>query len=148
MSSEKLGLIRLSKPGKIIGGIAALDFGINAYSNIKEGHGVLPSLAKAGVSTLASDIAFGMLGPVGQGAVLAGALTVGAVNFGIKVGQSNVKDLGGAISSPMMKNKTPINSRNAVTMRQRGMAMINESGEATRSALGSEARAYFRNSMY
>ena len=148
MSSEKPGLIKFSKPGKIISGLAAIDFGVSAYSNIKEGHGVLPSLAKAGVSTIASDVMFGMLGPAGQALVLGGTLAVGAANIGIKIGQSNVKDLDKAISSPMMIGKTPINSKSAVTMRQRGMAIINESGEATRSVLGSEARAYFRNSMY
>ena len=148
MGLEKPGLIKFAKPGKIVGGLAALDFGVNAISSIKEGHGVLPSLAKAGVSTIASDMMFGMLGPAGQALLLTGTLATAGVNFGIKIGQSNAKDLGGAISGSGLLAKAPINSQSAVTMRRRGMAIINESGEATRSVLGSEARAYFRNSMY
>lgn len=148
MSAEKAKLIKFSKPGLLIGGMSAIDFGIGTFSNIKEGHGVLPSIAKAGVSTLASDIMYGMLGPAGQAVLIGGMLANAGANLAIKAGQSNLNDISGALSDPMMKGKTPINSKNAVTMRQRGMAMINQSGEATRSALGSEARAYFRNSMY
>lgn len=141
-------LPRPGKPNALSLGIPAIGAGLDAFGRISNGEKVIPSIAKATGKAIIDDVMFGMLlGPWGQGLYFAGTLASIAGSLAIENGKENVKNLSALSSDSMMRGKNVINSRNAQTMRQRGMAMINQNGEATRSVFGNEARAYFRNSF-
>lgn len=141
----------LPKPGKI-GATGLLFNGVfavgDAYNRVSNGEKVVPSIAKAVGTALVQDTVMGLLGPVAGGIAIAGSIGIAAASAVIEEGKVNTQNLAGAMGGSSMKGKQVINSNNAVTMRQRGMAMINQSGETQRSALGNEARAYVRSSMY
>lgn len=140
----------LPKPGSV-NGLGKFMFGagivMDATNRISNGEGVVSSVAKAGVSALAFDTLFALAGPYALPIMLGGtALAVGGQLLH-ETTKQNAKNMGYAYMGNSARGSKVVNSEAAATMRQRGMAMINQNGEATRSVLGSEARAYFRNTM-
>lgn len=133
--------------GYIFPGLFAIG---DATSRIKNGEGVMPSIAKASGTALITDTIFGLMGPTAGLISIGGTVAVAATSMLIERGKNSANKYAVGLSSSNMSNQLPnvINSKNATTMRQRGMSMINENGEVTRSALGNEARAYFRNNVY
>lgn len=139
---------KLPKPGKVgaMGlGINGIFAGIDAVGRIQNGEGVVSSVAKAGVNAVIADTVAGLMGPAAMGVMMVGGVAVAGAQMAIENGRENIDRMGAAYGGA--KYNKVINSEAAATMRQRGMAMINQNGEATRSVLGSEARAYFRNSV-
>lgn len=139
---------KLPKPGKIgAGGLAinGIMAGVDAVGRIKNGEGVVSSVAKAGINAVIADTVAGLMGPVAMGVMMGGSIAVAGAQMAIENGRENIDRMGAAYGGA--KYNKVVNSEAAATMRQRGMAMINQNGEATRSVLGSEARAYFRNSV-
>lgn len=136
----------LPKPGMpSLGGLAFNGiFAVgDAYSRISNGERVVPSIAKAVGAALVQDTITGLMGPLASGIMLAGTVATIGGSLLIENGKDNTQNLAGVVGK-----KSVINSKSAVTMRQRGMSMINQTGETQRSVLGNEARAYFRSSMY
>lgn len=144
----------LPKPGKVsklnmffLGTYAFTD----AYSRIQNGEGVVSSVAKAGASAIIDDTLRGFfLGSKGNMALFLGEMALMGGQLAIADGQQNTGLMAEAFggNGTHAKHNRVVNTEAAHTMRQRGMAMINQNGEATRSVLGSEARAYFRNMNY
>ena len=126
----------------------AIDTTVGTIDRLNHGENAISAVTKSTVSALAYDTAFSfLLGSVGQWAYL-GAQVVGVgANIAIDAGKDKVHKHGEIFSGPGMYNKVQINSKNAQTMRQRGMSMINDNGDIVRSAFGSEARAYFRSTF-
>lgn len=145
-SANKPKLPKPGSPGKLGYGIPLVGAALNASSRISSGEKVLPSIAKAAGQAVFDEVLFSLLGPVGAGILFGGQIATMVGGLAIENGKKHTNNLSNAMGQSRGNNV--INSRSAVTMRQRGMAMINQNGEATRSTLGSEARAYFRNSMY
>lgn len=145
-ATGRANLPRPGSPGKLGYGIPIISATANAFGRISSGEKVLPSIAKAAGQAIVDDMMFALLGPVGAGVLFGGQIATMAAGLAIQNGKQNTNNLSNAMGNSRSSNV--INSNSAATMRQRGMAMINQNGEATRSALGSEARAYFRNSMY
>lgn len=139
----------LPKPGKWSKGgyaLAGIVAGFDFAGRVSNGEGILSSAIKAGGKALIDDALLALMGPQAAAIYMIGSIGVMAGQAAIEAGKDNVHKMG-AIYSGTAKHNKVINSDAAQTMRQRGMAMINQNGEATRSVLGSEARTYFRNSM-
>lgn len=145
-ATNKPKLPRPGSPGVIGYGLPAISATVDAFSRISSGEKVLPSIGKAVGQAVFDDILFSLLGPVGAGVYFGGQLATMGAGMLVENGKKHVNGLSKSMGGS--KGSNVINSNSAVTMRQRGMAMINQNGEATRSALGSEARTYYRNSMY
>lgn len=145
-SSNRLPRPGLMNPlGMAIPGVLAV---VDANSRIKQGESAMPAIAKATGTALVQDTIAGLMGPVATGLMLAGTIAVAGSSALINEGKNSVREgYANAYSSSNMSNKKVINSSNAYTMRQRGMTMINNNNEVTRSVLGNEARAYFRNAF-
>ena len=118
------------------GAFVALD----AYSSIKEGNGVIKSVAKAGVNFAVNDIITGVIGgPATLGLV---ALQVGKMGYDVAMGVGREKAEKtkhnftgtGRVGGYFQDNK------NAATMRQRSLQAIGGMQAQTRNALGNEAR--------
>lgn len=137
---SKLGFFDIAPP--------ALEAAFGTASRVREGESLASAAIKSTTSALVEDTVMGfVLGPVGQWAYLgAQVLGVGA-KIAVDAGKENVNSYSEIFGGPGMYNKAQINSKNAQTMRQRGMSMINDNGDIVRSAFGSEARAYFRSTF-
>lgn len=146
VSSGTPNLPRPGKPSKFGVGFPLVGATLNAAGRIGSGEKVIPSIAKAAGQAILDDMMYAFLGPVAGGVLLAGQLATMGGSLLVENGKEHTANIGNAMGHSRGNNV--INSNAAATMRQRGMAMINQNGEATRSALGSEARTYFRNSMY
>lgn len=146
--SVKSGLPKPGKPSAIGMGFNGIFAVGDAYNRISNGEKVVPSIAKAVGTALVQDTVMGLMGPVATGIAMVGSIAMVGGSLAIESGKASTQSLAGAMGGSAMKNKHAINSNNAVTMRQRGMAMINQAGETQRSVLGNEARAYVRGNMY
>lgn len=112
----------------------------DAYSGIKEGNGVVKSVAKAGVNFAINDIAMGIVGGTAM-------LGVAAIQIG-KIGYDVAMDIGKEKANKTKNNFTGTghvggyfrDNDNAATMRQRSLQAIGGMQSQTRNAMGSEAR--------
>lgn len=117
--------------------------GIDAISRIKEGEGVVSSVAKATATAVATDTVFGFLGaPVAFGLIGTQLATAGIGMVAEEAKDSSRRanrGLNGRVGGGFY------DSQNAYTMRQRSLQKMNTMDDRVRSTLGSEARTYFRN---
>lgn len=132
----------LSGAGKVIG--PALNYGLpawGAYSDIKEGKGVVKSIAKAGVDWAVGDAVFGMLG-MGPGLVaMGGMLAVGMADAALTSGREDARNLKKKFTGTgRMGAGLQNDSEFAATMRQRQLQQMGGHQGIARQALGSEAR--------
>lgn len=124
-------------------------FGLDAVSSttsrMANGESFVPAAIKGVTSATISDTFYSGLSPLAQKLMFWSTMGELGATVALSIGQKNVDRIGGVLSGAGMYGKTQIHSKNAQTMRQRGMSMINDNGEVVRSAFGSEARAYYRN---
>lgn len=140
----------LSGVGKAVG--IGLNVGlptIQAYGDIKEGKGVVRSVAKAGVDWAVGDAVMGFLG-MGPGlALMAGAGVVAGADAAIKAGQNNaMKSKRSFSGTGNMGAGLGNDSGYAATMRQRQLQQMGGHQGMARQALGSEARRRASNIRY
>lgn len=132
----------LSGAGKAFG--VALNVGvptISAYGDIKEGKGVVKSVAKAGVDWAIGDAIFGLLGAGPGLAVMAGTVAYAATDAAIKAGQENARNAKhGWSGTGKMGQGLRNDSEYSATMRQRQLQQMGGHQGLARQALGSEAR--------
>lgn len=131
-----------STAGKALG--VGLNVGlpvIQAYGDIKEGKGVVKSVAKAGVDWAIGDAVMGMIG-MGPGlALMASGIAVTAADMAIKSGQETARNTKKSISGTgVMGRGIGNDSEFAATMRQRQLQQMGGHQGIARQALGSEAR--------
>ena len=120
----------------------------DAIGSMKEGNGVVKSIAKAGVNYVINDAVAGLLG----GPVMLG---LAAVQIG-KVGYDMAMDVGRQKADKVKNNVTGTghmggyfaDNKNAATMRQRSLQAIGGAQAQTRNALGNEARKRASSVIY
>lgn len=131
-----------STAGKALG--VGLNVGLpawQAYGDIKDGNGVIKSVAKAGVDWAIGDAVMGMIG-MGPGiALMAGTVAVAGADAAIKHGQETARNTKKSISGTgVMGRGLGNDSEFAATMRQRQLQQMGGHQGMARQALGSEAR--------
>lgn len=112
----------------------------DAYSNIKEGNGIVKSVAKAGVNFAINDAIMGIVGGTAM-------LGIAALQIG-KIGYDALMENGREKAINTKHNVTGTghvggyfkDNANAATMRQRALQAIGGAQAQTRNAFGSEAR--------
>ena len=112
----------------------------DAYSNIKEGNGIVKSVAKAGIDFAINDAIMGFIG--GNAMLGIAALQIGKIGYDALMENGREKAINikhnvtgtGHIGGYFKDNE------NAATMRQRALQAIGGAQAQTRNAFGSEAR--------
>lgn len=112
----------------------------DAYSNIKEGNGIVKSVAKAGVNFAINDAITGIVG--GPAILGIAAIQIGAMGY------EALMDNGREKAQKTKHNVTGTghvggyfnDNANAATMRQRSLQAIGGAQAQTRNAFGNEAR--------
>ncbi len=133
------------KLGKMGSGLAAFSALGEVSSRLKDGETIPSALIKGAGSFILSDIKSNMYGPLGMPLALA-SMSGAVIDYNIERGKKKVDRAGSAIATVGSSgSKTQIHTKNAQTMRNRGMSMMNDNGEMVRSAFGSEARAFYRD---
>lgn len=132
------------KLGKLGTGLAAFSAFGEVSSRLKDGESIPSALIKGAGSFMLADIKANMYGPLGMPLALA-SMSGAVIDYNIERGKKKVDRAGSVVSTAGNGgSKTQIHTKNAQTMRNRGMSMMNDNGEMVRSAFGSEARAFYR----
>lgn len=129
-------------------GMPAIETVLGTTGRMANGESIVPAAIKSGTEAIVSDTLMGFLvAPQLQMPYMAAQFAAMGANVALEAGKKNVTRAQEAFGGAGMYGKTQIHSKNAQSMRQRGMAMINDNGDVVRSAFGSEARAYYRSAF-
>jgi hypothetical protein len=125
----------------VLGSGASIGFGIyNTVSDIKEGKGVIGSIAKNAIET-------GVMELMGGTAQLA-FMGYSIAEAGVKAAFSENAERKAFMSKQYKRFGEFQDSQNAYTLRQRSLNEMNQSGGNLRSVFGSEARQFYRKNSY
>lgn len=115
--------------------------GYDAISNIKEGKGVVKSIAKAGIDFAITDAMFAALGgPAGTALMVAQFGKMG-LDLALASGKQKVENTKNNLTGTGRVGGYQFNDNEySATMRQRSLNAIGGSQGITRNALGNEAR--------
>lgn len=130
--------MNISSLGNIINGISV---GGDAISNMKEGKGVVKSVAKAGIDYVIQDAVFAALGGPAGLALMGTQFAKIGLDLTLALGKQNVENTKANITGIGKVGGYKYNDNEySATMRQRSLDAIGGSQGITRNALGNEAR--------
>lgn len=125
----------------ISGGINAIGPGIDFYTNIKEGNGIVKSAAKAGYNFALQEAITGVLGVGPAIAINFASLAGTATDAFIQHGRQNAQTMRSKVSGSGRVGSGYVDTSTFTdTMRQRNLEQMGGHQAFARSALGSEGR--------